>query len=262
MADSKRLTIMQMNDSHAYLELHQELFWNNDHAEYRQAGGFARIAAILNQVRAEKPGEVLVFDGGDTIHGTYAAVKTRGAALIPILNTLRFDAMTAHWEFAYGPDQLKNVAAQLSFPVLACNVYDQVSHKLVFPPYTICEVAGLRIGVIGIAAVIVDKTMPPSFSKGLYFTLGNEELPGHISKLRNEEKVDLIVVLSHLGFPQDLKLAQEVKGIHVLLSSHTHNRLYKAKQVGETIIIQSGAHGSFLGQLDLEVENRTYTPGR
>ncbi|MGE5375630.1 MAG: bifunctional metallophosphatase/5'-nucleotidase, partial [Bacteroidota bacterium] len=105
------------------------------------------------------------------------------------------------------------------------------------------------------ASTIVDKTMPPSFSQGLYFTLGKEEVLGHIENLRSEEKVDLIIVLSHLGFPQDVKLAQEVKGIDVILSSHTHNRLYTAKQVEDTIIIQSGSHGSFLGQLDLEVEN-------
>jgi 2',3'-cyclic-nucleotide 2'-phosphodiesterase (5'-nucleotidase family) len=176
--------------------------------------------------------------------------------LIPILNSLHFDAMTAHWEFAYGPEQFKKITQQLSYPMLATNIYDQASHKLVYPPYTICEAGGLRVGVIGIAATIVDKTMPPSFSEGLYFTLGNVELPGHISKLRSEEKVDLIVVLSHLGFPQDVKLAQEVKGIDVLLSSHTHNRLFTPKRVGDTIIIQSGSHGSFLGRLDLEIESQ------
>lgn len=256
MAINKKLTLIQMNDSHAYLETHQELFWNGDHAEYREAGGFARIATILNHVRAESDGAVLTFDGGDTIHGTYVAVKSKGEALVPILNALHFDAMTAHWEFAYGPEQFKKIVQQLSYPVLACNVYVQASKKLVFPPYTICEAGGLRVGVIGIAANIVDKTMPPSFSEGLYFTLGNEELPGHISKLRAEEKVDLIVVLSHLGFPQDVKLAAEVKGIDILLSSHTHNRLFTPKLVGDTIIIQSGSQGSFLGRLDLEIQGQ------
>ena len=254
MSNSKQLTIMQMNDSHAYLDLHQELFWKGNHAEYRKAGGYARIASILNRVREEKSGQVLAFDGGDTIHGTYAAVKTQGEALIPVRNRLNFDAMTAHWEFAYGPEQFKKVAGQLSYPVLACNVYDQKSHELVFPAYTIREAGGLRVGVVGIASNIVDKTMPPSFSKGIYFTLGNYELPGIITRLRNEERVDLIVVLSHLGFPQDAKLAQEIQGIDVILSSHTHNRLFAAQQVGHTIIMQSGAHGSFLGQLDLEIE--------
>ena len=256
MSNSKQLTIMQMNDSHAYLDLHQELFWKGNHAEYRKAGGYARIAVILNRVREEKSGQVLAFDGGDTIHGTYAAVKTQGETLIPVLNRLGFDAMTAHWEFAYGPEQFKKVAGQLAYPVLACNVYDQKSRDLIFPAYTIHEVGSLRVGTIGIASNIVDKTMPPSFSQGIYFTLGNEELPGIITKLRNDENVDLIIVLSHLGFPQDAKLAQEIQGIDVLLSSHTHNRVFAAKQVGRTIIIQSGAHGSFLGQLDLEIDNR------
>lgn len=251
----KNLTIMQMNDSHAYIDLHQELFWEGDHAVYRKAGGFARIAAILKQAREEKKGQVLVFDGGDTIHGTFAAVKTQGEALVPILNAIQFDAMTAHWEFAYGPEQLRKVVGQLSYPLLACNVYDKSSKEPAFPACRVFETGGVKAGVIGIASTIVDKTMPPSFSKGLYFTLGNEELPGYIQKLRNEDQVDLIIVLSHLGFPQDVKLAQEVKGIDVLLSSHTHNRLFAPKQVGNTIIIQSGSHGSFLGRLDLEIED-------
>jgi S-sulfosulfanyl-L-cysteine sulfohydrolase len=256
MNTGKHLTIMQMNDSHAYLDLHQELFWNGNHAEYRKAGGYARIATIFKQVRGEKPGQVLACDGGDTIHGTYTAVKTRGEALIPVLNSLGFDAMTAHWEFAYGPEQFRKVAGQLAYPMLACNVYHKESRDLVFPAYTIREVGGLRVGIIGIASNIVDKTMPPSFSQGIDFTLGNEELPSYIVKLRKEERVDLIIVLSHLGFPQDVKLAEEIQGIDVLLSSHTHNRVFAAKQVGHTIIMQSGAHGSFVGRLDLEVQDK------
>ncbi|HEX5839826.1 MAG TPA: 5'-nucleotidase C-terminal domain-containing protein [Anaerolineales bacterium] len=256
MAASKSLTVLQLNDSHAYLEPHEELFWNGDHAEYRKTGGFARIATILKDVRAERAGRVLTFDGGDTIHGTHVAVQSKGEALIPILNALQFDAMTAHWEFAYGPEQFRKIAQQLSYPVLACNVYDQASQRRVFPAYTVCEAGGLRVGVIGIAATIVDKTMPPSFSEGLSFTLGNQELPGCIADLRSEEKADLIVVLSHLGFPQDVKIAQEVKGIDVLLSAHTHNRLVAPMLVADTIIIQSGSHGSFLGRLDLEVQGQ------
>ena len=157
MTIKQNLTILQVNDSHAYLEPHQELFWDGYQAVYRRAGGFARMAALINRIRAESPGGVLTFDGGDMIHGTYAAVKSQGEALIPILNTMHFDAMTAHWEFAYGPEQLKRVTEQLSYPLLACNVYDQASHELVFPPFTICETDGLRIGIIGIAATIVEE---------------------------------------------------------------------------------------------------------
>ncbi len=254
-----QVTILQMNDSHGYLEPHQELLWAGGQAEYRTAGGYARIATLLDEARDARPGRVLAFDCGDTIHGTYPAVQSRGGAFVPILNALEFDAMTAHWEFAYGPERFVEIARSLDYPVLAINCYDDSSGDLIFPPYTVCETDGLQVGVIGIAATVVDKVMPPSFSEGIHFTLGDEELPGHIARLRDEEGVDLVVVVSHLGFPQEVKLAREVGGIDLLLSGHTHNRLFEPAVVGETIIIQSGCHGSFIGRLDLTVEGRRVT---
>ncbi len=250
------LTLLQMNDSHGYLEPHPELFYAGGPPRYRTAGGYARIAALLEEIRGARQEGVLAFDCGDTIHGTYPAVQSKGEALVPVLNALGFDAMTAHWEFAYGPEQFRKVAERLDYPVLADNCYDDATGDLVFPPYTICETDGLQVGVIGIAATIVDKVMPDSFSEGIHFSLGNAELPGYIAHLRDEEGVDLVVVISHLGFPQEVKLAREVDGIDVLLSGHTHNRLFEPAVVNDTVIIQSGCHGSFLGRLDLTVENR------
>lgn len=251
----ERLTILQLNDSHGYLDMHEELFWAGDHVEFHKAGGYGRVAALLNTIRAENPGRVLAFDCGDTIHGTYQAVQTEGQALVPILKAMDFDAWTAHWEFAYGPARLQEITEQLTYPMLAVNCYDEETDELVFDPYLITETAGLRVGVLGTAATIVDKVMPSSFSKGIYFTLGNEELPGYIDKLRNEEQVDLVVLISHLGFPQEMKLAREVDGIDVLLSGHTHNRIYRPARVNDTIVFQSGCHGSFLGRLDLDIED-------
>lgn len=254
MANKMSLTIIQLNDSHAYFELHQEMFWQGGQAVYRPAGGYAAIATIVKQIRAANQEHTLFCDCGDTLHGTYPALKTQGEALIPILNSLGLDAMTAHWEFAYGPETFKQCAAKLSYPMLAINVYDQRTKERFFPPYSVKDIGGLRIGLVGIASNIVDKTMPPSFSAGIQFTLGREELPSIINVLRTQEKVDLIVLISHLGFPQDMKLLSEVQGIDVCLSGHTHNRLYKPVLQGKTLIIQSGCHGSFLGRLDLEIE--------
>lgn len=243
-----------MNDSHGYLEPHPELYWRGGRELYKEAGGYARIATLFKGIR-EEAGAVIALDNGDTIHGTFPAVQSEGEALIPLLNGLGFDGMTAHWEFAYGPDQFRRIVDDLNFPMLAINCYNKTTDTLVFPPYTIVERENLRIGVIGIAATIVDKTMPPLFSEGIYFTLGNEELPHYIQELR-EEGVDLIVVVSHLGYPQELKLAEEIDGIDVLLSGHTHNRLYNAVTVNGTIIIQSGCHGSFIGRLDLTINEK------
>lgn len=201
-------------------------------------------------------GPVVALDCGDTIHGTYPVVKSQGEAMVPLLNQMGLGAMTGHWEFAYGPRKFQTITRKLNYPMLAVNCYHEKDHRPVFAPYTILEEGNLHIGVVGVAATIVDKVMPPHFSEGIYFTLGNEELPGYIDQLRNEERVDLVVLISHLGFPQEVKLAGEVEGIDVILSSHTHNRLYHPVQVKDTLIIQSGCHGSFLGRLDLEVENK------
>ncbi|NLC32355.1 MAG: bifunctional metallophosphatase/5'-nucleotidase [Clostridiales bacterium] len=258
MADEKKLTILQINDTHGYLEEHWEHFFDGDHAKYIRAGGYPRIAAYIKSVREERDNQVLALDGGDTFHGTYPVIQTKGEILIPFLNDLKLDAMTAHWDFAYGPERFNQLLASLNYPMLAINVYHRDTQKLAYKPYLIKEINGIKIGVIGIAATIVDKVMPPSFSQGLYFTLGNEELPHVIAQVK-EQGADFILVLSHLGYPQDLKIAQEVDGIDVLLSAHTHNRVYDPALVNGAIVIQSGCHGSFVGRLDLSIHDKKIT---
>ncbi len=250
-----KLTILQMNDSHGYLDLHDEYFWKDGEQIYRKVGGYGRITKYFNKVREEDSSSVIALDNGDTIHGTYPVVQSDGEVLIPILNKMDFDAWTAHWDFAYGPEHLESFADELEYPLLAINCYYQESEDLVFDPYRIVEKGGIKVGLIGIANTIVDKTMPDHFSEGIYLTLGNEELPKYIEELKKEKNVDLIVVFSHLGYPQEVKLAREIDGIDVLVSGHTHDRLYRPSSVNDTIIMQSGCHGSFVGRLDLEIED-------
>lgn len=250
----KDLTVIQVNDTHGYLEEHWDHFFEGDHAKYIRAGGYPRIAAYLKKVRLQKDNNVLFLDGGDTFHGTYPVVDSQGEILLPLINKLKLDGMTAHWDFAYGPKRFKEILKELNYPMLAINVYNKDTDDLVFDPYLIKEINGLKIGVVGIAATIVDKVMPEHFSTGLYFTLGNKELPGYIKQLKQEKNVDLVVVLSHLGFPQEVKLANEVDGIDILLSAHTHNRMYEPSEVNGAIIMQSGCHGTFLGHLDIIVD--------
>jgi len=247
-----RFTVVQMNDTHAYLDIHQEIFWQGDHEVYRPVGGFARIASLIRQIRTENDGRVLFCDCGDTLHGTYPALKTQGEVLVPILNLLNLDAMTAHWEFAYGPKIFQKRVSEINYPMIAINVCDKETERLSYPPYIVKEIGNLRIGLTGIASNIVDKVMPSSYSEGLTFALGREELPSIIDILRSKENVDFIVLISHLGFPQEMKLLSEVQGIDICLSGHTHNRLYKPVFQGKTLVMQSGCHGSFLGRLDLE----------
>ncbi len=247
---SKKITIVQMNDTHGYLEPHSEFFYSSDGISFSQAGGYARIKTLFDYYKEQGP--TLILDNGDTIHGTYEVVQEKGWNMIPILNKMGIQAMTFHWDIGYGPENLKKIGEKLSYPILAINCYEEETNELYFEPYHIFDVGGLSVGVIGIACNIIDKTMPDSFSEGLYFTLGKEELPTYIHKLK-EKQVDLVVVLSHLGFPQDYKLMSEVEGVDICLSGHTHNRIEKKVQVGRTTIIQSGHQGSFIGVLEIAI---------
>lgn len=256
-----RLTLLQLNDLHGYLRPHPELLRTGAEPVFRELGGVARIAAVFNRVRDENPGAVLALDNGDTFHGTRLAVESRGLALTGSINALGLSAMTLHWEFAWSPTGVRELQNRISHPLLACNCFDSTTGKLFLEPWHMVERAGLRIAVIGLACPIIDKVMPPEFSEGVHFTMGNEELPGHVAAAR-AAGADLIVLLSHAGFPQDVKLAGEVPGLDVILSGHTHNRLWQPFTVNGTVIMQSGCHGSFIGRLDLDVGRHGITSWR
>lgn len=148
---------------------------------------------------------------------------------------------------------MAELAGKLNHPLLAANYHREDTDELPFPPTLLLERGGIKIGGNGIAAFIIDKTFPARVSEGLYFTLGKTELPRHIKHLREKEGAELIVVLSHLGFPQDCKLASGIDGIDILLSGHTHNRTFQPVEINGATIIQSGCHGSFVGRLDVEM---------
>lgn len=251
-----QLNLLFINDVHGYLNPHNELFYNANGEYTETVGGYSRIAALTKRIRAENE-HTLFFDGGDTFHGTHPVVDTEGEALIPVLNKMSLSAMVGHWDFAYGPKQLKNILSKLHYPMLGINVYNDDGTLFLKPTVTL-QVAHLKIGVIGICSNIIDKTMPQHFSKGLKITNGIEELPTYITQLK-AENADLIILLSHNGLPQDVETLKRVGGIDVCLSAHTHNRLYKPIYVNDTIVIQCGCHGSFLGHLKIEVENKRIT---
>lgn len=248
-----KLSIAYLNDVHAYLEPHAEIFYKENGIEtVETAGGYARITSVVKDIR-NKNTNTLLFDGGDTFHGTLPVVESKGEALIPILNKLDFDAMVCHWDFAYGPVQLKKLAGQLSYPVLGINVYNE-DGSLFFQPYIIKEIERIKIAVIGICSNIIGK-MPKRFSEGLKITDGMNELPKVIEQAK-AEGAEVVILLSHNGFPQDVELISKVAGIDVCLSAHTHNRLDEAVKVNGTIIIQCGCHGSFVGHLTVDIEQK------
>ena len=252
--EMKKLTIIQINDVHGHVESHNEVFFENDGLEVREAGGYSRIKTLVDEIRSENP-NTLLLDCGDTFHGTFITTQTQGNAILPIMNAMGIDPATAHWDFAYTPSHLRELSNRLNYPVLSANTYIYDKKKRLFDPYIIKEVDGMRIGIMGMACEHVVQGFPPKFSQGIYMSPEYEEIPKVVSELKNKEKVDFIILLSHLGMPTDYEILKTVSGVDVCVSGHTHNRLNYPIKVGGSILIQSGCHGSFITRLDLDIVN-------
>ncbi|SKA33848.1 sulfate thiol esterase SoxB [Enhydrobacter aerosaccus] len=222
---------------------------------FGRMGGLDRMATLIKAIRAERPGKVLLLDGGDTWQGSYTALQNKGADMVRLMNALQVDAMTAHWEFTYGQDRVQELIKQLNFPFLAGNVKDATWGDPVFKPYTVFERGGVRIGVIGQAFPYTPIANPRYMIPDWSFGIEEEKLATHIAKLR-DDGVDLVVLLSHNGFDVDRKLAGRVKGIDVILTGHTHDALPAPVKVGDTLLVAAGSHGKFLARLDLEIRDK------
>ena len=134
MMEKKSLTLIQINDVHGYFKSHPEVVFGAEGFSIAEMGGYGRIKTIVDKIRGQAKNS-LFFDCGDTFHGTFMTTQTEGEAIVPILREMGFDAMTAHWDFAYTPSKLRDLAYRLNYPLLAANVYLYDKKKRVFDPY-------------------------------------------------------------------------------------------------------------------------------
>ena len=228
-------------------------------ARYGRMGGYAHLATLVKRVRAERPGRTLLLDGGDTIQGSAVALWTRGEDMVRVSNELGVDVVTAHWEFVYGIDRVRELFGDRARTGLF--VGDFVAHNVrelgwndrVFRPYTIRRVGGVSVGVIGQAFPYTPVSHPRRFVPDLTFGIRQDGVQALVNELRDARKADLIVLLSHNGISVDLKLARRVRGLDVILGGHTHDALPQPIVVGRTLVVNSGSHGKFLSRLDLDV---------
>lgn len=252
--EKKSLTLIQINDAHGYFKPHPEVFYEANGLVVKEAGGYARIKTLVDQIRRETKNSIFL-DCGDTFHGTFITTQTHGNAVVPILNEMGIEAMSAHWDFAYTPSKLRDLVYQLNYPLIAANVYLYNKKKRIFDPFIIKEMDGMKIGIFGMACEHVVQGFPQKFSNGIYMSPEYKEIPLMASKLRNEYNCDIVVLLSHLGMPTDYEILSKTTGIDICISGHTHNRLSAPIKVGNCLLIQSGCHGSFIGRLDVEIAN-------
>ncbi|MHB1680654.1 MAG: thiosulfohydrolase SoxB [bacterium] len=224
--------------------------------EYGLMGGYAHMASVFNKIKAERHNKTIQLDTGDAWQGTGVALLTKGMAVVNTQNAMGYDAMTGHWEFTYGEKQLLSNIKKLKFPFIAQNVTNATWGGLIFKPYIIKEVNGLRVGIIGQAFPYVPLAHPAHFVKNWNFGIDTSHAQKMVNELKNKEKVDLVVVLSHNGLEVDRKFAALINGIDIIVGGHTHDILPAPQIINNTIIVQAGTHGKFVGRIDLNVQNK------
>lgn len=220
---------------------------------YGRMGGLDRCATVIKAIRAARP-DALLLDGGDTWQGSLTAQKTAGQDMVNVMNALKPDAMTSHWEFTLGIDRVTEIVEGLDFPFLGANIFDAEWNEPAYEPYKMFEVGGANVAVIGQAFPYLPIANPKWMFPNLSFGVREERMAEVVQEVR-DNGADLVVVLSHNGFDVDRKMAGNVPGIDVILTGHTHDALPEPVMVGQTLLIASGSNGKFISRVDLDVQN-------
>lgn len=221
---------------------------------YGKMGGIDRIATVLKNIRSERENNTLFLDGGDTWQGSYTSYKTNGQDMIKIMNSLKPDAMTGHWEFTYGSDYVKETIEKLPYPFLGGNIYDAEWEEPAFDSTAFFERGGVKVAVIGQAFPYTPIANPRWMMPNWSFGIREQTIQQNVDAAR-AKGAQLVVLLSHNGFDVDRKLAARVNGIDVILTGHTHDAIPEPVIIGKTLLIASGSNGKFLSRLDLDVRD-------
>lgn len=243
-SEQTRIQIIATNDIHSRV--------------YEDSGmGYAKLAAIVEQYRQMNP-NTIVLDAGDTLHGQTYSTLVEGSSIVELMNEIGYAAMTTgNHDYNYGFERMLDLGEQANFDILAANVKDaDGSH--VFEPYIIEEVAGVKLGVFGLATPeTVYKTHPNNVA-GIAFTDPATAAKEMVEELQG--KADVIINLAHLGTDGSTgkenrsdTIASEVSGIDLIIDGHSHELINRT--INDTLLVQFGEYGKQVGIITLVLED-------
>lgn len=283
LVGKKLLDAMGLKENSPQAYAYTYLDFNNAAAKYGKVGGMAQMKTLADRLRAQVGGRqnTLMLDGGDLWQGSGTSIWTRGVDMVEASNILGIDVMVGHWEFTYKENEVLSNVTLFKGDFIGQNVrvkedslMDDNYARLVeqydgrglydedagyaFQPYVIKEINGARICVIGQAFPRTANANPPEFFPDWSFGLREDDMIEMVQAIREEEKPDAIVLLSHNGMDVDIKMAERVPGLNAVFGGHTHDGIpqpIKVKNVegGECWVTNAGSNGKFLGVMDMDI---------
>lgn len=261
-AKGRQLLILHTNDTHSCV-----LPLNPNLADTMLAGrgGFLRRAAMIDQMRKEDK-DLLLLDSGDFSQGSPYYTMFKGDVETELMNIMGYDAATiGNHEFDFGLENMARIFRKAKFPIVCAN-YDftgTVVEGLV-KPYVIIKRKGVRIGIFGLSPKL-DGLVMASTCAGVRYSDPIKTANAVADKLKNEEKCDVVICLSHLGWDEaglnDMEMMSKTRNIDLVLGGHSHSYFKTLNHVrnldGKDVPNdQNGKHGIFVGKITLSLEKR------
>lgn len=250
----KKIVILGTNDTHSRIEPIPE----NDR-NYGGMGGVVAREVFIDGIRKQDQ-NVLLFDAGDFVQGTPYFNLFHGRVEAQAMNLMKYDAGTlGNHEFDYGLDTLKMIVKKLNFPILNCNYdFSETVLKNEIKPYVVLKRFGLKIGVLGVG-VNPEGLIQKNKYEGMVFKPAISSVNFYAKILKDSKKCDLVVCLSHLGYNDDIKLAEQSKNVDIIIGGHSHTYMEKPDMRTNldgkgVLIFQTGKSGAYVNKIEVELD--------
>jgi 2',3'-cyclic-nucleotide 2'-phosphodiesterase (5'-nucleotidase family) len=255
--NTTHITLLHTADIHGQLLPHDEFFWENNQAVFKKRGGFAHLKTMIRALRAQNPNTFLA-DGGDCFQGSAVAALSQGQAIVPLMNNIGYDlVLPGNWEVVYGKKMLiKNMEAYKAAKVCG-NMFHEDTQQLMFPPYHVFSAGNVKIGLIGYNDPLTPVRQSPAYSFGIKFCDPEKNIASYITLLKQQEKCDVVIAITHMGLAQQLHLSGQpyAQGLDYILGADTHERIRQPLQGKYAKVTEPGSFASFVSKLDLIIED-------
>lgn len=249
-----KIIILHTNDIHGHMLPYEN---SKIAPPPEQIAGFQYLSSLIKKEREENPDSVLLLDGGDRAQGTLYSNLAWGIPVMELMNYIGYDAtVIGNHDLDWGYEKLNDMITATDFPVLSANVLTKNNENFIpgVKPFIIKHIKGIRIGIIGISTS--DTTIMGSGSgfENYDFISPEITLKKYIPLLKKIYNVDLLILLSHMGYKTDLSVASEFPGIDIIVGGHSHTALKTPVLAGRTLIVQADKYMEYLGKLEIEFD--------